>query len=243
MPVPAVLELLRTAGAPVAAHPLARELCTPTGAALLVSLATGWGPPPAGTPQAVGVGAGGADPAGYANVVRAVVGDAPAGCDGWRDGGCDGGRDGEETLWLVETTVDDMDPRLWPDLLARLRDAGAADAWCTPVLMRKGRPGQVLTVLVRPDLHDAVCRLVVTETPTLGVRTRQVRRRALPRDQVTVPVAGGQVRVKRGWLDGRPVTVQPEYDDAAAVARRAGVPVADVIDAARQAAREQEHPR
>ena len=234
VPPPAVLELLVAAGAPMAPHPEARELCTPTGAALLATLASGWGPPPAGTPRAVGVGAGAADLSGHANVVRVVVGKVSphepppeAGTAGpWQ----------EETLWLVETTVDDMDPRLWPDLLVRLRDAGAADAWCTPALMRKGRPGQVLSVLVPPDLSDAVCRLVFTETPTLGVRTRPVRRRALPRDQVTVEVAGGQVRVKRGWLDGRPVTVQPEYDDAATLAHRTGLPVAEVIDTARQAA-------
>jgi pyridinium-3,5-bisthiocarboxylic acid mononucleotide nickel chelatase len=240
VPPPAVLELLVAARAPMAPHPVARELCTPTGAALLATLATGWGPPPAGTPRAVGVGAGAADLSGHPNVVRVVMGEvspydpppaaSTAGTAGpWH----------EETLWLVETTVDDMDPRLWPDLLARLRDTGAADAWCTPALMRKGRPGQVLSVLARPELADEVCRLVFTETPTLGVRVRGVRRRALPRDQVTVEVAGGRVRVKRGLLDGRPVTVQPEYDDVAELARLAGLPVADVIEAARRAARDQ----
>jgi pyridinium-3,5-bisthiocarboxylic acid mononucleotide nickel chelatase len=237
VPPPAVLEVLVAARAPMVGHPAARELCTPTGAALLATLATGWGPPPAGTPQAVGVGAGAADLSGHPNVVRVVVGEASAddlppvvGTPGpWH----------EETLWLVETTVDDMDPRLWPDLLARLRDTGAADAWCTPALMRKGRPGQVLSVLARPELADAVCRLVFAETPTLGVRVRGVRRRALPRDQVTVEVAGGRVRVKRGLLDGRPVTVQPEYDDAAELARLANLPVADVIEMARRAARDQ----
>jgi pyridinium-3,5-bisthiocarboxylic acid mononucleotide nickel chelatase len=227
VPAPAVLELLTQAGAPVASHPAQRELCTPTGAALLSTLATGWGPPPDGTPRAVGVGAGGADLPGHPNVVRAVVGDGQPAPDAWR----------EETLWQVETTVDDMDPRLWPDVLARLRDAGAADAWCAPVLMRKGRPGQVLTVLVRPDLADAVCRLVFSDTPTLGLRMRPVQRRALHRDIVAVAVAGGTVRVKRGFLDGQVVTVQPEYDDARAVAERAGSPVAEVLDAARLAAR------
>jgi pyridinium-3,5-bisthiocarboxylic acid mononucleotide nickel chelatase len=230
VPVPAVLEILRAAAAPVAAHPAARELCTPTGAALLATLATGWGPPPPGAVLAVGVGAGRADIPGHPNAVRVVVGTPVPDGDtvgGWR----------EETLWQVESTVDDMDPRLWPDLLARLRDAGAADAWCTPVLMRKGRPGQVLTVLVRPEVRDEVCRLIFVHTPTLGVRMGEVRRRVLPRDLVTVPVAGGEVRVKRGFLDGRTVTVQPEYDDARGVADASGLPVAEVIDAARAAAR------
>jgi pyridinium-3,5-bisthiocarboxylic acid mononucleotide nickel chelatase len=241
VPVPAVLEVLHGAGAPVAAHPVARELCTPTGAALLATLATGWGPPPTGVVRAVGVGAGRADIPGHPNAVRVVVGipapDGVAPLDGPTplDGAAGGWQ--EETLWQVETTVDDMDPRLWPDLLARLRDAGAADAWCAPVLMRKGRPGQVLTVLVRPELLDPVCRLVFVHTPTLGLRMREVRRRVLPRDLVTVQVAGGEVRVKRGFLQGRAVTVQPEYDDACEVAGAGGLPVAEVIDTARAAAR------
>lgn len=225
VPPPAVLELLVRAGAPVAEHPAQRELCTPTGAALLTTLATRWGAPPAGVPRAIGVGAGSAAPADHPNVVRVVIGERepPA---GWR----------EESLWQVETTVDDMDPRIWPDLLEQLRAAGAADAWCTPVLMRKGRPGQVLTVLAAPELRDLVCQIIVTETPTLGVRMRRVRRRALRRDLVVVRVAGGTVRVKRGLLAGRVVTVQPEYDDARQVARQAGLPVADVISAARDLA-------
>lgn len=226
VPAPAVLELLTRAGAPIAEHPATMELCTPTGAALLATLADRWGPPPAGTPRAVGVGAGRADPPTHPNLVRVLVGDAAA-ADDWR----------EATLYQLEATVDDMDPRLWPDLLADLREAGAADAWCVPTLMRKGRPGQVLTVLVDPERLDLVTRIVFTHTPTLGLRTYPVRRRSLRRDQVAVRVAGGTVRVKRGWLGGRVVTVQPEYDDAAAVARAAGLPVADVLTAARQTAR------
>lgn len=224
VPAPAVLELLVGAGAPVAEHPAARELCTPTGAALLATLATAWGPPPAGVPRAVGVGAGHADPPGHPNVLRVVVGEREPG--EWD----------ETELWLLETTVDDLDPRIWPDLLEALRAAGAADAWCVPVLMRKGRPGQVLTVLVRPELADEVSRLVFTHTPTLGLRTHPVRRRALQRDQVEVTVSGGAVRVKRGLLGGEVVTVQPEYDDARDVATRAGRPIAEVINQARSLA-------
>jgi pyridinium-3,5-bisthiocarboxylic acid mononucleotide nickel chelatase len=226
VPAPAVLELLVGAGAPVAEHPAARELCTPTGAVLLATLATGWGPPPAGVPRAVGVGAGRADPPGHPNVLRVVVGDRAAVAE-WD----------ETELWLLETTVDDLDPRIWPDLLVALRAAGAADAWCAPVLMRKGRPGQVLTVLVSPELADEVSRLIFTHTPTLGLRTHPVRRRALRRDQVEVTVSGGTVRVKRGLLAGRVVTLQPEYDDARDVAARTGRPIADIINEARTHAR------
>lgn len=232
VPAPAVLELLTRAGAPIAEHPAAMELCTPTGAALLATLADRWGPPPAGTPRAVGVGAGRADPPTHPNVLRVLVGEASGGAEDWQ----------EASLYQVETTVDDMDPRLWPDLLTGLRAAGAADAWCAPVLMHKGRPGQVLTVLVDADRLDLITGMLFTETPTLGLRVQPVRRRSLRRDQVTVQVAGGAVRVKRGWLGGRVVTVQPEYDDAAAVARATGLPVADVLADARHAARDHTQP-
>jgi len=236
VPTPAVLELLAGAGAPLAPHPARMELCTPTGAALLATLATGWGPPPACTLRAVGAGAGAADPRTHPNLVRVLIGEAaPDSGDDQTGPGAAGWT--EADLWQVETTVDDMDPRLWPELLERLREAGAADAWCTPVLMRKGRPGQVLTVLVDAERVDLVCRLVFTDTPSLGVRVLPVRRRALRRDQVEVAVTGGTLRVKRGHLDGRVVTVQPEYEDAVRLARRTGAAVADVIGEAAAAAR------
>lgn len=236
VPTPAVLELLAAAGAPLAPHPARMELCTPTGAALLTTLATGWGPPPACTLRRVGAGAGAADPRTHPNLVRVLIGEAtPAAGDDPTGPGAAAWTETE--LWQVETTVDDMDPRLWPELLERLREAGAADAWCVPVLMRKGRPGQVLTVLVDAGRVDLVCRLVFTHTTSLGVRVQPVRRRALHRDQVEVAVAGGTVRVKRGHLDGRVVTVQPEYEDAVRLAWRTGAAVADLIGEATAAAR------
>ncbi|MFC0532683.1 nickel pincer cofactor biosynthesis protein LarC [Phytohabitans kaempferiae] len=223
VPAPAVADLLTTAGAPLAAHRATMELCTPTGAALLVTLATAWGPPPAMTPTSVGVGAGTADPPGHANVLRVLVGTGASTLDGAE----------EADLVQVEATVDDLDPRVWPDLLEELRAVGAADAWCVPALMRKGRPGQVLTVLVDAARVDLVCRTVFAQTTTLGLRLHPVRRRALRRDTLAVTVAGHEIRVKRGFLGDAPVTVQPEYDDAAAAARASGIPVAHILDAAR----------
>ncbi|SHN18595.1 nickel pincer cofactor biosynthesis protein LarC [Actinacidiphila paucisporea] len=223
IPGPAVLELLTAAGAPIAAHPAAMELCTPTGAALLCALATEWGPPPAMTPRAVGVGAGTADPRTHPNVLRVLLGESADEPARWAT----------SALHRVDTTVDDLDPRVWPDLLEALRTAGAADAWCVPALTRKGRPAQLLSVLVDDERLDLVCALVFEQTTTLGVRVSPVARRSLPRDRVEVIVAGCPIGVKRGYLAGRIVTVQPEYDEAAAVARRTGLPLADVLDQAR----------
>ena len=235
VPGPAVLELLTAAGAPIAAHPAELELCTPTGAALLAEVATRYGSPPPLRPLAVGVGAGTADPDSHPNIVRVLIGRADSADDSegsWQSA----------ALHRVDTTVDDLDPRIWPDLLDELRTVGAADAWCVPVLMRKGRPGQQLSVLVSAELLDTVCRLVFEATSTLGVRVSAVSRRSLRRDQVEVAVGADPVRVKRGWLGGRAVTVQPEYDDALAAARAQGRAVADIVAEARSRAVEASAP-
>jgi pyridinium-3,5-bisthiocarboxylic acid mononucleotide nickel chelatase len=225
VPVPAVLELLTEAGAPMRSHPAAMELCTPTGAALLATLATGWGPLPDCVPAAVGTGAGTRDPEGHPNVVRVVVG-APAASADWASA----------ELHRVDSTIDDLDPRVWPDVLEELRAAGAADAWCTPALMRKGRPGQVLSVLVDPPRLDAVCRVVFERTTSLGVRVSSVERRSLRRDRVEVDVGGAVVGVKRGLLGDRVVTAQPEYDEARAAAAAADRPVHEILAEARKLA-------
>jgi uncharacterized protein (TIGR00299 family) protein len=226
VPPPAVLALLTSAAAPVAAHPAARELCTPTGAALLVTLADGYGPMPACVPVKVGIGAGTADPPGHANVVRVVVGDSVHQAPTWVS----------TTMTVIETTVDDLDPRLWPEILAAMRDAGSADAWCAPVTAQKGRPGVLLTVLAPDDRVDGVCAAIFAHTSTLGLRSYPVERRALPRDSVTVDYNGFPVGVKRGYLNGAVITTQPEYEEAKAVAEATGQPLRRVLDEVRTAA-------
>lgn len=226
VPVPAVLTLLAGAGAPVSAGPAPGELCTPTGAALLAAIATGWGPLPPMLVRCAGCGAGSRDPAGHPNVLRVVAGQqVPA--RPWQ----------VAALRVVSATVDDLDPRLWPDALAALRSAGALDAWLTPAMMRDGRPAQVVSALTAAEVTESVARAMFRATSTLGVRVSEVERISLPRDSVTVEVAGQPVAVKRGFLDGEPVTVQPEFSDARAAAAAAGLPVADVIGIAREQGR------
>jgi uncharacterized protein (TIGR00299 family) protein len=222
VPPPAVVELLR--GAPTAGGPVEVELCTPTGAAILATLADDWGPQPPMAVTEVGVGAGGRDLAGHANVLRVLVGDAVA------PGGPTGG------ALVLETNVDDLDPRLWPGVIAALLEAGASDAWLTPILMKKGRPAHTLSVLVAADRADGVRREVYRQTSTLGVREQRVGKHELERAMTRVVVDGHEIAVKVARLDGEVVNVQPEFEDVAAAARALGRPVKQVMAAAAAAA-------
>jgi len=220
VPAPAVLALL--AGAPVQAGPAAHEATTPTGAALLASTVDTWGPLPPLVLDRVGVGAGGRDRPEVANVLRLVLG-TPVGP--------------VATAVVVEANVDDVDPRLWPHVLSQLLAAGAHDAWLTPVLMKKGRPAHVLSVLAPPQALAAVRRVVLTETTTVGLREHGTVRTVLERQERTVDIAGQPVRVKTARLDGAVVNAMPEWDDVVAAARALGRPVKDVLQDAHAAAR------
>jgi uncharacterized protein (TIGR00299 family) protein len=212
VPPPAVADLLR--GVPSYAGPGAAESCTPTGAALLTTLADGWGPQPAMTVETVGVGAGGRDPGTHANVLRLFVGAPAAATPG---------------PLLVESNVDDLDPRVWPSVLAALLEAGASDAWLTPILMKKGRPAHTLSVLVDGDRADAVRDTVFRHTSTIGVREIPVGKHALDREMVVVHVGGQEVAVKLARLGGVVVNAMPEYDDVARAAAALTRPVGDVL--------------
>jgi hypothetical protein len=215
VPPPAVVELLR--GWASAAGPAERELCTPTGAALLTTWATAQGPQPAMVVDRVGTGAGGADLPDHPNVVRLLMGEPVA-----------ASRPGVAQL-LLEANVDDLDPRLWPALLERLIATGAVDAWLTPVLMKKGRPAHTLSVLADPAVREDLLDVVFAESSTIGVREHTVSKLALGRETTTVDVSGQRVRVKVARHRGRVVNVQPEYADVALVASTTGLPLKVVL--------------
>jgi uncharacterized protein (TIGR00299 family) protein len=221
VPAPAVLGLLAEAGAPIQGGPAPYEMCTPTGAALLAATVTDWGPLPPMVPVRTGTGAGGRDPAELPNVLRLVLGE-PATASG--------------TAVVLETNVDDLDPRLWPDVLERLLAAGASDAWLTPILMKKGRPAHTLHALCAPSSVEAVRTEVFARTSTLGVRELTVDKTALDRGAGEVRVHGQRVRTKVGRLRGRVVNVSVEYEDVRAAADALGLPVKEVLRAATAAA-------
>jgi uncharacterized protein (TIGR00299 family) protein len=225
VPAPAVVELLR--GVPTYGGPIERELTTPTGAAILACVVAGYGPQPAMTVSATGAGAGGADPAGHANVLRLSIG----------TGVSTGSTNDAASALVIETNVDDLDPRLWPDVIAALLDAGAADAWLTPILMKKGRPAHTLHVLVGADAAAAVRREIFRQTSTIGLRESTFAKHALDREFASVEVGGHRIAVKLARLDGELLNVQPEYEDVAAAARALGRPAKDVLAEANALAR------
>jgi pyridinium-3,5-bisthiocarboxylic acid mononucleotide nickel chelatase len=251
VPGPAVLRLLTGAGAPAFGGPVDVELCTPTGATLLTSLADGYGPMPSMTVSAVGSGCGSRVLADRVGALRLVRGTSAGSAGGsvvapgsvGEPAEAPGSAAESGPASVLETNVDDLDPRVWPHVLARLLEAGASDAWLTPILMKKGRPAHTLHVLVADDpaLAAGLQDVIFAETTAIGLRRTAVTKSALGRELVTVDVEGQPVRVKlarvpAGRPAGRVVNAQPEYDDVLAAARALGRPVKVVLAQASAAA-------
>jgi uncharacterized protein (TIGR00299 family) protein len=223
LPPPATFELLKGTGAALYGVEVDVELVTPTGAALLATLTDDFGLLPEMRLDAIGYGAGTREIEEIPNVVRVVVGE-PAAAPSYT------------TVSLIETNLDDLSPELVPDAADACFAAGALDVWATPVQMKKGRPGIVLSALARPAEERRVAEALLRETSTLGLRITQLRRWELDRDERTVEVEGERVRVKVGRLDGEVLNVAPEHDDCVAVATRTGLSVKSVWAAAFAAA-------
>jgi hypothetical protein len=222
VPVPAVVELL--CGVPVAGGPIARELVTPTGAALLVAVVDAFGPLPALTLERTGHGAGGRNDAALPNVLRGLLG-TPLEDEALA-----------RRVAVLETALDDILPQDVPVLIERLLAAGARDAMVAPVQMKKGRPGFHVTVLCDPGEEHRLAGILLHDTPTLGVRMRVDRRVEWDRDVIAVPTPWGPVRVKRAKdTRGRVLRAQPEFDDCRRLADAAGV-TPDAVRRAAQAA-------
>lgn len=230
VPVPAVLELSRgwrvRAGADEGSGEGSGELATPTGVALVTALASRCEELPAMEVGAVGIGAGSKDFADRANVVRVVLG---------REEGAN--PTPGDAMWVLEANVDDLDPRVWPGVLADLLAAGAADAWLVPILMKKGRPAHTVCVLASAEVRDALRDKVFRLTSSIGVRQTEVERVALDRLWVTVDVRAQPVRVKVAHRDLVIVTATPEFEEVAALAATEGLAVRHLLDEAAAAAR------
>jgi uncharacterized protein (TIGR00299 family) protein len=218
VPAPATLRLL--AGVPSYSRGPEMELLTPTGALVLTSYARAFGPMPVMAPSAIGYGAGTRDIEGFPNVLRVVIGE--------RTVSEQNAASDPEKMLRIEAAIDDMTPQLFGPLLDRLLAAGAVDAYLTPVVMKKGRPGIVVTILAPGSARARVCDVMFRETTTIGVRFDEVQRETLERRFVDVPVTGGRVRVKVAGRAGQILNVAPEFEDCVRVAEATGASVKDV---------------
>jgi uncharacterized protein (TIGR00299 family) protein len=215
-PAPATLRLLQ--GVPVYSGAIQSELVTPTGALVVSTYAKSFGSIPAMSIERVGYGAGTKDFKNVPNVLRVVIGDrtsvdtaAPT--------------SGREEILKIECEIDDMSPQLFGPVSDALFGAGALDVFLTPVFMKKGRPGTLLTVLAPPALREAIAALLFRETTTIGVRFEQLERETLERDWIEVAVDGGPIRIKLAKRRGDIVNASPEFDDCLRVAAATGRPL------------------
>jgi len=219
LPAPAVAAMLP--GVPVRDAGVEGETVTPTGAALVTTLADGFGPMPDMTVEAVGVGAGSREYPGLPNVVRAFIGSAAVVDDTIPT----------EAL-LIQCNIDDMDPRVLPVVIEQLLSAGAVDAYTTAIVMKKGRPGHLITALAPQAAVDPVVTVLLRETTSLGCRITRVDKRHLRRRMETVSTPWGPVPVKAALIGDTVVRRVPEFEDCAELARKTGVPVRDILAAA-----------
>ncbi len=216
LPAPATALLLRDA--PTYGVEGEMELVTPTGAALAVTLAQGFGPQPAMTTTAVGHGAGSADLL-RPNILRVLLGETPTG--------------ETERLCLVETNIDDMNPELYDNLMERLFAAGALEVYFTPVIMKKSRPGTLVSALCRLEHKEQISRTLFAETTTLGLRIAEVERRCLEREFLEVDTRWGKVKIKVGRSGKEIISAAPEYEDCRRLARQHNLPLRQVYDEAK----------
>jgi uncharacterized protein (TIGR00299 family) protein len=230
VPAPATLELLARAGAPLAspAGEPAFELVTPTGAAIVTTLARF--ERPAMRVTGVGCGAGARDLPGRPNVLRLWLGEPIA--------------EQRRSMLLIETNIDDMSPELFGYVQERLFEVGAADVWFVPIQMKKNRPATLLSVLCPHDREEAVVGLLMRETSTLGVRISEVGRREAGRENLEFESSLGPAAVKVKRLDGGEAQVSPEYEACRRLALQHGLPLAEVYRIVSEEARallEKEH--
>jgi uncharacterized protein (TIGR00299 family) protein len=214
VPAPATLELIAMAGAPLASSKGDRpmEMVTPTGAAIVTELATF--ERPAMRVERVAHGAGGRDPEGWPNVIRMWIGETvePA----------------LPSMLLIETNIDDMNPEIAGYVQEKLFEAGASDVWVQAIQMKKNRPAMLLSVICSPEREDAMARIILRETSTLGVRVTPVRRHEAQRESLTFESSLGPAAVKVKRIPGEPPRAAPEYEACRALAEAHDLPLAEV---------------
>lgn len=215
VPAPATVELLR--GIPCYGSSVPFELTTPTGAVILSTLGSSFGPMPQMAVSKTAYGAGNKDIPGQPNVLRLMIGEPASSYD-------------EDTSIVIETNIDDMNPQLYEHMIDKLMQQGAHDAYLTPIIMKKGRPAILLSVLTDSTKQDAVLDTIFRETTSIGVRIREVDRKKLTREIVVIDTAYGKIRVKVSKRGEEILTATPEYEDCRKIAEEKQVPLKQVIE-------------
>ena len=222
VPAPATADLLR--GFPTYSAHVQKELVTPTGAALLRALEPTFGQQPAMRVEQIGYGAGTRNPKGFPNVLRISIGSAEVGADARNTISSEPA----EMVTVLETALDDLSPQVIAWVAESALGAGALDVMLTPVVMKKGRPGTLLTVLCHPAESAALQQMILRETSTLGLRIRQEQRFCLDRYHMPVQTPYGKIRIKIGSLAGGVLNAAPEFEDCRAAAVTHGVALKEV---------------
>src|SRR5579863_5264148 len=229
VPAPATVDLLKDAS--VYSSGLQAELVTPTGAAIVKTLARRFTAFPEMTIEKSGYGAGSRDFPGHPNVVRLVIGEPAA-----KSLAADlAGKTATETIAVLEANLDDLNPQVFGYVMDRLLEEGALDVFGVPVQMKKSRPGTLLTVLCKPENADKLSQLMFTETTTLGVRRREEVRQTLARRWENVRTQWGEVRIKIASMNGTVTNYAPEYEDCRKIAAEHHVPLKTVMGEAVEA--------
>jgi uncharacterized protein (TIGR00299 family) protein len=222
VPAPAAADLLR--GFPTYSAHVEKELVTPTGAALIRALAPEFGAQPAMRVESIGYGAGSRNPKDFPNVLRLNIGES------------DEASRNVDSVTVLETAIDDLSPQIIAYVAEQALAQGALDVFCTPTLMKKGRPGTLLTILCEPEKTSSLQQLLFRETTTLGIRVRQEQRVVLSRAFSVVTTPYGEIRIKTANLPetmgGAQANAAPEFEDCRAAAARHNVPLKTVLQSA-----------
>jgi uncharacterized protein (TIGR00299 family) protein len=231
VPAPATAELLK--GAPIYSSGVEGELVTPTGAVIVATLASSFGPMPPIKVARIGYGAGSRDYSGHPNIARLFVGERAEVSDSEPRV-----TNRVNVVTVIEANVDDMSPQLYGYLVERALDAGALDITCSSIQMKKNRPGLEISVLCVPERAEGLAQLLFEETTTIGLRIHEAGRLVLDREVVKVETPYGTVRVKIAKRAGKVINVSPEYEDCQRLAAEKSVPLKQVILAAQLASQE-----
>lgn len=217
VPAPATAELLK--GVSCYSSGPAFEMTTPTGAVLLKTLSSGFGSMPSFSSEMIGIGAGNKDPEERPNILRIMVGETDKTVQ-------------DETITVIETNIDDMNPQVYEYVMERLFDAGALDIFLTQVIMKKSRPGVLLTALCSAEKKNDLVNIILKETTTIGIRFYEAGRVTMKREIKQSQTRFGKIRVKQS-ARGSSLRVTPEYEDCKRIARNTGSSLLDVMENAR----------